>query len=288
MMELRSGGLTAWYTTPDASAPAQQIAEDEKAGLMICVQPAHPSNGVDVFFREDGGPERFFRATLSRTDYAANQQFFRADFPPISPGTLVEYAPVIRQAGRRIDFRQGGRYPSSFFVQKGEKQAQTLIAAQNQLARYPYHLEHVARGDLIVEKNPAVIGKTPEGIRLNFRISGGSYQGKINGRPTHGSGDWLNVRHDGIGILDAKVTIITDDGATLLAIGSGTVDLGPDGYHIAEAGQYPTKAPLVEVVRFLASDPKYAWLNRLQCLGIGYAGTDSVCYDIYGVHSLCT
>jgi hypothetical protein len=237
----------------------------------------------------DQGPELQMHTTLTRTDYSQNQQFFRADFPPISPGTRVEYAPVVRQAGRRIDFRQGGQYPSSFFfVAKSEKKPQAPDASTGALSLHPYHLEHITRADLTLVKNAEVIGETPEGIRLNFQVSGGSFSGKICGRSCSISGDWLNVRSDGIGILDTKITINTEDGAILLLIGSGTVDLGRDGYRNVAEGRYPARAPIVEVMRFLASDPKYAWLLRLQCMAIGYATTDKVCYDVYGVHSLCT
>jgi hypothetical protein len=287
-MELTNAGLTGWYATPDAPAPPQQVSDDSEICLTVGVRPAHPSNGVDVMFRENGGAERLIRGTLSHTDYETSQQLFRAEFPPLSPGTRVEYAPVVRQGGRRIDFRQSGQYPSSFFVAKSEKKPQAPDASSGPLTLHPYHLEHITRADLTLVKNAEVIGETPEGIRLNFQVSGGSYSGKICGRSCGISGDWLNVRPDGIGILDTKITINTGDGATLLLIGSGTVDLGRDGYRSVAAGRYPDRAPIVEVMRFLASDPKYAWLLRLQCMAIGYATTEKVCYDVYGVHSLCT
>lgn len=286
-MELTNTGLTGWYATPDAPAPPQTIAEDAEKCLTVGVRPVHPSNRVDVMFRENTGPERFIRATLSRTDYGMNQQFFRADFPPISPGTRVEYAPVIRQAGRSIDFRKGGHYPSYFLITKSNEAAGGPAASTEPLLPHPYRLEHLTRGDLIV-KVSELVGETPEGIRLITTISGGTYRGRINGNASQSSGDWLTIRPDGIGILDARVTLITDDGATILIIGSGTLDLGRDGYRNVLSSRYPARAPIVEFMRFLSSDPNYAWLVRLQCVGIGYASTERVCYDIYGVHSLCT
>lgn len=285
-MEFSNSGVTVWYGTADAPAPSEQVHSGSAISLTLGVQPAHPANGVDVAYRLDQRLEREMQATLTRTDYALNRQFFRADFPPLSPGTQVEYAPVVRQAGRRIDFRKSGEYPSSFVVKENEKSLEAASASQPQPILHPYKLDYVARADLTLVKNPEVVGETPEGIRLNFRVSGGTYQGKICGQASSG-GDWLTIRPDGLGILDAKVTIRTDDGATILLIGSGTIDLGRDGYRNAAAGRYPDRAPVVEVMRFLASDPRYAWLLRLQCVGIGYGNTEYLCYDIYGVRSLC-
>jgi hypothetical protein len=287
-MELSDAGLTAWYETPDTPAPSGQVLPDSPIFLTVGVRPAHAANGVHVSYRLNQGPELGLHATLSRTDYALNRQFFRADFPPLPSGTRVEYAPVIRRAGRRIDFRQGGRYPSSFLIAKREIQAQAPASSVEPLSLHPYRLEHLTRGDLTLVRAPEVVGETPEGIRLTFQVSGGTYRGKICGRACASSGDWLTVRPDGIGILDARVTIDTDDGAAILLIGSGTIDLGREGYRNAAAGRYPSMAPVVEVMRFLASDPKYAWLLRLQCMGIGYGSAEKLCYDIYGVHSLCT
>jgi hypothetical protein len=287
-MELNDSDLTAWYGTSDAPAPPELASADSPVSLIVGVRPAHPVNGVDVSYRLDQGPELEMRTTLARTDYSKNQQFFRADFPPLSPGTRVEYAPIIRRAGRKIDFRQSGKYPSSFCVAKSGAKPGRRSVSSNSLHPHPYRLEHLTRGDLSLEKTSEVIGETPEGLRLNFLVSGGSYNGKINGRACRGSGDWLTVRPDGIGIMDVKETIITDDGAYLLVAGSGTVDFGQEGYSNLAQGRYPSKAPVAAVVRFLSSAPQYAWLDRLQCMGIGYATTERVCYDIYGVQSLCT
>ncbi len=291
VMELDHSGFTVWYATSDAPAPATQVAGDCPQSLTIGVRPAHPANGLDVVYRLDEGPDQEMHATLARTDYLKNRQFFCAEFPPLSEGSRVEYAPVVRQAGRRIDFRQGGRYPSSFFVEKSKQEAnsyETPHAITSPLDLHPYRLEHLSRGDLSIAKDPEVIGETPEGIRLNFRVLSGTYCGKISGRTCRSSDDWLSVRPDGIAILDTKITIATHDHAVLLLAGSGTVDLGPDGYRNVKSGHYSAKARVVEVVRFLSSDPKYAWLDRLQCMAIGYANAERVCYDVYGIHSLCT
>src|SRR5437763_1373529 len=105
-MELSNSGVTVWYGTTDAPAPSEQVHNGAAISLTLGVQPAHPANGVDVAYRLDQRLELEIHATLTQTDYALDRQFFRADFPPLPPGAQVEFAPVVRQAGRRIDFRE--------------------------------------------------------------------------------------------------------------------------------------------------------------------------------------
>jgi hypothetical protein len=63
-------------------------------------------------------------------------------------------------------------------------------------------------------REPEVIGQLPEGLRLNFYITGGSFEGpNCKGTLLPVGADWLTIRTDGIGILDVRATFKTDDGA---------------------------------------------------------------------------
>ena len=54
---------------------------------------------------------------------------------------------------------------------------------------------------------PEVIGPIPEGLRLNFYVTGGSFEGpKCKGTILPVGGDWLTIRSDGVGILDVRAT----------------------------------------------------------------------------------
>ncbi len=53
---------------------------------------------------------------------------------------------------------------------------------------------------------------------------------KLRGKMLPGGGDWLTVRTDGVGILDVRATIESDDGALIYLAYTGVGDLGEDGY----------------------------------------------------------
>lgn len=115
----------------------------------------------------------------------------------------------------------------------------------------------------------AVIPGGPHGTRVLVTVTGGTVTGpRINGTLDAGGGDWVTLRADGIGQLDVRVTIKTDDGAVLYMAYNGI--LGGD--RVARV------APL-----FQASHENYRWLNNVQAVAIGHPGNDDVQYDVYAV-----
>ena len=76
---------------------------------------------------------------------------------------------------------------------------------------FDYSLEHLFSYVVSVEK-PQMIGPLPEGIRAIFYVTKGEITGpKLRGRFLPGGGDWLTVRTDGVGILDVRATLESDD-----------------------------------------------------------------------------
>lgn len=132
---------------------------------------------------------------------------------------------------------------------------------------------------------PEVIGPVSEGIRANFYITGGEVNGKIQGKLRGVGGDSFALRQDGVGLLDVRATIETHDGALIYAAYSGVGDLGADGYEKFLRGEVPKTLPLRIVPRFQTAHPAYAWLNRLQCVGIGEGNFEhfNARYDVYAV-----
>ena len=96
----------------------------------------------------------------------------------------------------------------------------------------------------------------------------------------------MNIRRDGVAILDVHVAMETNDGALIYAPYSGIGDLGEDGYEKFLRGDAPKIVKLHIVPRFLTAHPQYLWLNRLQCLGIGEVNLErlDVHYDLYAVN----
>jgi hypothetical protein len=147
----------------------------------------------------------------------------------------------------------------------------SLLAEPTAPARPEVALEHLFSYRLGLHLPPEVIGPTPEGLRVNFYLAGGEISGpRLRGRIRPVGADWLLVRPDGVGILDLRTTYETEDGAVIHAPFSAVIDLGEDGYNALLRGELaPDGTPFRSVPRYLTAHPDYAWLNRLQCLGIG-------------------
>jgi len=149
-----------------------------------------------------------------------------------------------------------------------------------------YSMEHIVSytGKLA---QPEVIGPVPEGIRVNFYVTGGSMTGpKLYGKVRPVGADWLTLRRDGIAALDVRVTMETNDGALIYVTYSGIIDLGENGYEDFLKGVMPPSGTAIRISpRFQTSHPNYIWLNRLHCVGVGQAFLErsEVAYDVYAV-----
>ncbi len=134
---------------------------------------------------------------------------------------------------------------------------------------------------------PEVVGPTPEGIRVNFYVTGGEVTGpKLVGKLRPVGADWLIIRPDGMAILDVRATIETTDGALIYVQYHGTIDLGPDGYNQFLQGVVPPSGTAIRTSpRMMTSDARYLWVNRLHCVALGQAFLErsEVAYDVYAI-----
>ena len=114
-------------------------------------------------------------------------------------------------------------------------------------------------GRLIVD----VTGARVEGPRLQASLLGTA------------AADWVTVGADGkLGVLDVRATMQTDDGAIIFSEYRGRVHFGSDGLHrVFTSPRYET------------GDPRYAWLNGLQCVGKGISNARErwLRYRLYAV-----
>jgi hypothetical protein len=134
-----------------------------------------------------------------------------------------------------------------------------------------YRLEHLFSYRLGFHLPPEMIGPTPGGLRVNFHLAGGEFDGpRMRGRIRPVGVDWMTVRPDGIALLDLGTTFETDDGALIHAPFQGMIDLGNDGYQELLRGELaPDGTPFRSSPRYQTAHDDYLWLNRLHCLGIG-------------------
>jgi hypothetical protein len=147
-----------------------------------------------------------------------------------------------------------------------------------------YRPEYVFSYTAQVRVPPEVIGPTPDGIRVNFYVTGGEVDGpRLKAKILPVGADWLLVRRDGVAILDVRATIESHDGALIYVSYNGVCDLGPNGYDDFLNGNLPQKGTIRAVPRFLTSHRSYDWMNRLQYLNVGDVDltTGLVRYDVY-------
>jgi hypothetical protein len=166
----------------------------------------------------------------------------------------------------------------------------SMAPAPSQRALFSYRLEHLAQVTASLARGE-VIGATPEGLRINFPITGGRIVGRrFNATVESGGADALRIRKDGTAIVAVKTTLKTDDGARIFADYSGVFELGENGYDNALNGRFPDRPAVYLAPRFLCASPAYAWLNRLQCVGLGYVTMADleVNYDLYAMRLIET
>jgi len=284
MSEYAENGLKLGW---DPAEAAEAVA-GRPLRLAVTGWPAHASNAMRVLYAVDGGPERIAPAHRAAPLVPGGLERFVADLPPMSAGSTVAWRPVLSCAGREADPRRGGVAPARVrVVQKEAPVARPPATAAAR--RFPYELDYLARVTAPLAERPQVVGETPEGLQIVFPLgAGGTVEGpRLSGSIEHAGGDWMSVRRDGIGISDIRVLVRTGGGDLVKGEYGGVVDFGKDGYAQLAAGGGPERAEVQLAPRYLTASPRLAWLNRLQCVGIGRVtmSTLLVEYDLYAVES---
>lgn len=148
------------------------------------------------------------------------------------------------------------------------------------------HFEHLFSYTAQLHVPPEVIGPVSEGLRVTFYIAGGEVSGpRCAGKFLPVGADWILLRRDGVGMVDVRATMQTEDGALIYTTYQGVFDPGPDAYDRFVEGTLPPKFPIRIAPRFQTAHPGYAWMNRVQAYGVGEVDltTNSVTYHVYAV-----
>jgi hypothetical protein len=284
-VRLTNDGLSLWYGTPDAPAPGDDgIVPRRGASLVVGVHPANPTNAVRVQLRVDGGITQTAPGRELRTDHDRQSQYYMVAFPAFPSGDLVEYSVIASCGGRQVPPPHiASRFPSKFRLPTKETPApKTLSARQSSRSPKPKGPRFGANlsflGSVAVDfQPPQYIGDTAEGMRINFFAREGSVMGDgIKGKILDGACDHLLVRPDGIGLVRVQGAFAMDGGGLLDVEWSGYVDLGADGYGRARAHNLPDESPIVVRAFISTRYPKYRWLSRIQCVGVGQTHLDAL------------
>lgn len=137
-------------------------------------------------------------------------------------------------------------------------------------------------------KPPVDVGATPSGARQIFDVTGGRVEGeRVSGRVVASGGDWILVGADGVGRLDVRATVETDDGANVYVQYHGVLVFN-DRVMAAMAGGGATEfgdTDFFTTPRFETGDPRYAWLNSVVAVGQGRLLPGAVEYRIFAVRN---
>ncbi|KPK07348.1 MAG: hypothetical protein AMJ64_06840 [Betaproteobacteria bacterium SG8_39] len=133
---------------------------------------------------------------------------------------------------------------------------------------------------------PQELGDAPLGRRRIIPITGGSIAGtRLKGTVLPGGADWQIVRADGVADLDARYTVLSDDGALIYVSNRGLRHGPPEvlaqlarGEDVDADRYYMRTQPWFET-----GDARYAWLNRTICVGTGARRADAVELEFFEV-----
>jgi hypothetical protein len=289
MVRLAHDGLEMWYSTPDAPAPDRTTEQRQGVSVTVGVRPANPSNAVSVRYRVDGRAIETVSAPLIASDLQNQTQYFRATFPTFWSGETVEYLPVVSCQGRRAPapatastFRTAFRLSQTSAALTASTPVKSPPNPRAEFAARPEHLVHVR---VSLKREPELVGETPAGFVINWPPVSGTVDGPaFHARVVPGGEHQTVVRADGIGILNASVSLETHDRVLIALHHSGIVDFGED-WGGRSPLRWPSVLPVRTHIRLLAADPKYRWLSRLYCLGVGEVRpTEQLfAYDMYAV-----
>lgn len=118
---------------------------------------------------------------------------------------------------------------------------------------------------------PIAVSSGPTGSRTIGEIVGARYEGErlkatLKGRA---AADWAWIEPSGRVLVDARLTLETDDGATILVTYTGRMN-------VATAGVY-------SAMYFETGDERYDWLTRILGVAKGSFTGGSLEYEVYEV-----
>jgi hypothetical protein len=142
-------------------------------------------------------------------------------------------------------------------------------------------------GSLTATLRKEVVGPTPDGLRINWYVKAGTFVGPgLSAVVLPGAADWMRIRRDGVAIVSVQACFEAgEDRVRVYGSYGGVFDLGPDGYARALRDEYDELPPVVVTPTYLTADPRFEWLNRAQCIGVGRVDMTAlrVEFDVYVV-----
>lgn len=130
-----------------------------------------------------------------------------------------------------------------------------------------------------------VVGQTPAGLRRIAPVTGGTFSGeRLKGQVLPGA-DWVVNRPDGVMVIDVRLVLRTDDGATIYLTYQGRFLASPETMaRFAKGAQLdPADYSLAIIACFECGDEKYAWLNNAIVAGTGTQTAAGPIYEFFEI-----
>lgn len=129
-----------------------------------------------------------------------------------------------------------------------------------------------------------VVGNVPLGQRVIAEVTGGSFEGeRLKGSVMTPGADWIVVSNDGIGHIDVRLTLKTDDGALIymqylgkLVFNDKVAEATGQGKAMQLGDTYFMTQP-----RFETGSADYAWLNSIVAVAEGRVIEGGVEYKVF-------
>ena len=131
-----------------------------------------------------------------------------------------------------------------------------------------------------------VIGETPTTLRRIGLVYGGRFEGeRLSGVVLDGGSDWQSVRKDGSTLLDVRINLRTDDGATICMTYGGVRRGEPEVIARIEKGEVVDPASYYFRIAptFETASERYGWLNGIIAVGLGHRFQDGPVYNVFEV-----
>ena len=242
--------------------------------------------------RLNGGPIHILHALPAAAEQNSSLRRFQAVLPARMCG-ILEYLPILLCNGKPISpplSHASSKASILHFPPLGlkspgiPKQSSARISAHQ--CGPLWHWDNHYLGSLKGQLRKELVGPTPSGLRINWHIVKGSFVGpNIEATICPGTTDWMHILQNGIGVVDVKATFRTTSGHMIYGSYGGIFDLGPDGYQRVLENEEDSFPTLVVTPTYATAAHELAWLNRVQCIGVGRVDTraEVVSFDVYRI-----
>ena len=152
-------------------------------------------------------------------------------------------------------------------------------------------LDQVMTLDVLID--PAeVLGRCADGSRVNYPIIGGTFEGRgVSGRILPGGADTYRLRPDGVGELDARYSLMSDDGDLINIHNIGLLSLSEQGKAMERRDIWPVPEREYHCTctpRFQVAEGALSWLGQQVFIGrVHYPSAERVlsrCFALSAGH----